>query len=125
MLTNSPLFAGIAIDDVARAKEFYGETLGVFSVTQHTDHLLDLNGVNGYRVLLYARPGHVPPAHTVLNFPVDDIESTVDALTERGVEFERYDEGPIKTDAKGIATPGPRQAWFKDPAGNILSILQA
>jgi predicted enzyme related to lactoylglutathione lyase len=125
MLTNSPLFAGIAVDDISRAKQFYGETLGVFSVTQQSDHLLDLNGVNGYRVLLYARPGHVPPAHTVLNFPVDDIEATVDALTERGVEFERYDEGPIKTDARGIATPGPRQAWFKDPAGNILSILQA
>jgi predicted enzyme related to lactoylglutathione lyase len=125
MLTNSPLFAGIAVDDVSRAKEFCGETLGVFSVTQQSEHLLDLNGVNGYRVLLYARPGHVPPAHTVLNFPVDNIEDTVDALTARGVRFERYDDGPIKTDAKGIATPGPRQAWFKDPAGNILSILQA
>jgi hypothetical protein len=66
----------------------------------------------------------VPAAHTVLNFPVDEIEVAVDRLREAGVEFEQYDEGPIKTDAKGIATPGPKQAWFKDPAGNILSVIE-
>lgn len=124
MLTNSPFFAGIAIDDVASAKRFYGDTLGVFDVVELGEHLLSLRAANGYAVLLYAKPGHVPAAHTVLNFPVDDIESAVDALTERGVEFERYDEGPIKTNEKGIAHPGPKQAWFRDPAGNILSVIE-
>jgi catechol 2,3-dioxygenase-like lactoylglutathione lyase family enzyme len=66
----------------------------------------------------------VPPEHTVLNFPVDDIEATVDRMHEAGVKFESYDEGPIKTNEKGIAHPGPYQAWFRDPAGNILSVLQ-
>jgi hypothetical protein len=66
----------------------------------------------------------VPAAHTVLNFPVDDIDSAVDRLAEAGVVFEHYDEGPLKTNEKGIATPGPKQAWFKDPAGNILSVIE-
>jgi predicted enzyme related to lactoylglutathione lyase len=86
--------------------------------------LLALRAGNGYSVLLYAKPGHVPAEHTVLNFPVEDIEATVDRVHDAGVEFERYDEGPIKTNEKGIATPGPKQAWFRDPAGNILSVLQ-
>jgi extradiol dioxygenase family protein len=124
MLKNSPFYAGIAIDDVASAKAFYGEKLGVFDVVELDEHLISLRAGNGYAVLLYAKLGHVPAAHTVLNFPVDDIEATVDWLTERGVEFERYDEGPIKTDEKGIATPGPKQAWFRDPAGNILSVIE-
>jgi hypothetical protein len=85
---------------------------------------LALQATNGYSVLLYPKPGHVPAAHTVLNFPVDDIDSAVDRLTEAGVVFERYDEGPLKTNEKGIATPGPKQAWFKDPAGNILSVIE-
>jgi hypothetical protein len=75
-------------------------------------------------VLIYEKPGHEPAAHTILNFPVDDIEAAVDGLREAGVTFEQYDEGPLKTDEKGIATPGPKQAWFKDPAGNILSVIQ-
>jgi catechol 2,3-dioxygenase-like lactoylglutathione lyase family enzyme len=123
MLKNSPFYAGIAVDDVDRAKHFYGETLGVF-VVEIGGPLLSLRATNGYAVLLYQRPGHVPAAHTVLNFPVDDIEVAVDRLHEAGVEFERYDEGPIKTNEKGIATPGPKQAWFRDPAGNILSVIE-
>jgi predicted enzyme related to lactoylglutathione lyase len=123
MLKTSPFFAGIAIDDIDAAKQFYGETLGVFSVEQVADELLSIRAGNGYAVLLYAKPGHLPAEHTVLNFPVDDIESTVDRLTDRGVQFERYDDGPIKTNEKGIAHPGPWQAWFRDPAGNILSVL--
>ena len=75
-------------------------------------------------MLLYERPGHVPAQHTVLNFPVDDIEASVDRLASAGVRFEHYDSGPIKTDERGIATPGPKQAWFRDPAGNILSVIQ-
>jgi len=124
MLKNSPFYAGIAVDDVTRAKEFYGRKLGVFEVADISSHLLALHGANGYAVLLYEKPGHEPAAHTVLNFPVDDIEATVDDLREAGVEFEQYTEGPIKTNEKGIAKPGPKQAWFKDPAGNILSVIE-
>jgi catechol 2,3-dioxygenase-like lactoylglutathione lyase family enzyme len=124
MLKNSPFYAGIAIDDVGRAKEFYGETLGVFEVAEVGGPLLALRAANGYAVLLYAKDGHEPAAHTVLNFPVDDIEAAVDELRAKGVEFERYDEGPLKTNEKGIATPGPKQAWFRDPAGNILSVIE-
>jgi len=75
-------------------------------------------------VLLYEKPNHVPAEHTVLNFPVDDIEATVDRMHAAGVQFESYEEGPIKNNEKGIAHPGPYQAWFRDPAGNILSVLQ-
>ena len=74
--------------------------------------------------MIYEKPGHEPAAHTILNFPVDDIEAAVDALRAAGVEFEHYDEGPIKTNEKGIATPGPKQAWFRDPAGNTLSVIE-
>ena len=124
MLRNSPFFASIAVDDAAAAKEFYGKTLGMFGVEQPAEQLLSLRAANGYAVLLYEKPGHVPAEHTVLNFPVDDIEAAVDRLLAAGVRFEHYDEGPIKTDEKGIATPGPKQAWFRDPAGNILSVIQ-
>ena len=124
MLKNSPFYAGFAVDDLAAAKAFYGETLGVFDVQDVGPHLASLRAANGYSVLMYAKPGHVPAAHTILNFPVDDIVSAVEALRGRGVEFEHYDQGPIKTDERGIATPGPKQAWFKDPAGNILSVIE-
>jgi predicted enzyme related to lactoylglutathione lyase len=123
MLKNSPFFAGIAVDDLAKAKGFYGQTLGVL-VDDLGPPLLALRAGNGYAVLLYKKPGHVPAQHTVLNFPVDDIEAAVDQLREAGVTFEQYDSGPIKTNEKGIATPGPKQAWFKDPAGNILSVIE-
>jgi catechol 2,3-dioxygenase-like lactoylglutathione lyase family enzyme len=74
--------------------------------------------------LVRSRPSHTPAAHTVLNFPVDDIETAVDELRAAGVSFEHYDNGPLATDEKGIATPGPKQAWFRDPAGNILSVIE-
>jgi catechol 2,3-dioxygenase-like lactoylglutathione lyase family enzyme len=124
MLKNSPFYAGFAVDDLAKAKEFYGERLGVFQVVDLSGGLLSLQAANGYAVLIYLKPGHVPAAHTILNFPVDDIEAAVDGLRTAGVEFEQYDQGPIKTNEKGIATPGPKQAWFKDPAGNILSVIE-
>jgi predicted enzyme related to lactoylglutathione lyase len=124
MLRNAPFYAGFAVDDLAKAKAFYGQTLGVFQVIELGGPLLSLQAANGYAVLIYQKPGHVPAAHTIPNFPVDDIEATVDRLTKAGVSFEQYDEGPLKTDQKGIATPGPKQAWFKDPAGNILSVIQ-
>jgi catechol 2,3-dioxygenase-like lactoylglutathione lyase family enzyme len=124
MLKNSPFYAGFPVDDLDSAREFYGRTLGVFDVADVGPGLLSLRAANGYAVLIYAKPGHTPAAHTVLNFPVDDIEASVDALRTAGVEFEQYHQGPIETNAKGIATPGPKQAWFKDPAGNILSVIE-
>lgn len=123
MLTNSPFYASIAVDDLSAAEEFYTQTLGL-EVADVGPGLLSLRAGNGYAVLVYARDNHQPAAHTVLNFPVDDIEAAVDELRGAGVAFETYTEGPLATDEKGIATPGPRQAWFRDPAGNILSVLQ-
>ena len=124
MLRNSPFYAGFAVDDLEQARDFYQKKLGVFAVVDIGPSLLSLQGANGYSVLIYQKPGHVPAAHTILNFPVDDIEAAVDELHDRGVEFEHYDQGPIKTNEKGIATPGPKQAWFRDPAGNILSVIE-
>lgn len=123
MLKRSPFFAGFAVNDPEQAKTFYTDTLGV-EVDDHGGGLFSLRAGNGYSVFVYPKPGHVPAAHTVLNFPVDNIEVVVDRLTAAGVVFEQYDSGPIKTNAKGIAEPGPKQAWFKDPAGNILSVIQ-
>jgi catechol 2,3-dioxygenase-like lactoylglutathione lyase family enzyme len=124
MLKNSPFYAGFAVDDLAKAKTFYAETLGVFNVIEIGGGLLSLQAANGYAVLIYAKDFHEPAAHTILNFPVDDIEAAVDELRDAGVEFEQYDHGPTKTNEKGIATPGPKQAWFRDPAGNILSVIE-
>jgi len=124
MMKNSPFYAGFAVDDLETARAFYGGTLGVFDVADLGPGLLSLRAANGYAVLIYLKPGHEPAAHTILNFPVDDIDAVVDGLWEAGVEFEQHDQGPIKTDEKGIATPGPKQAWFRDPAGNILSVIQ-
>ena len=123
MLTSSPFYAGFAVDDIAKAKDFYGQKLGVHVVEIDTG-LLSLQAGNGYAVLVYVKDTHDPAAHTILNFPVDDIEAAVDELRNAGVEFEQYDDGPLETDEKGIATPGPKQAWFKDPAGNILSVIE-
>lgn len=123
MLKNSPFYAGFAVDDLAKAKDFYAATLGV-QVVDIASGLLSLQGGNGYAVLIYEKDTHEPAAHTILNFPVDDIEAAVDMLRSAGIEFEQYDEGPLATDEKGIATPGPKQAWFKDPAGNILSLIE-
>src|SRR5262245_64313418 len=114
LLKNSPFYSGFAVDDLAKAKQFYADTLGVFPVVEIGDTLLSLHAGNGYAVLVYEKPSHTPAEHTVLNFPVDDIEAAVDELRTAGVDFEHYDEGPIATDEKGIATPGPTQAWFRD-----------
>ena len=123
MLANSPFYAGFAVDDIAAAKAFY-ERLGVARVIEVGPELLSLQAGNGYAVLVYGKDTHNPAEHTILNFPVDDIEAAVDELRAAGVEFEHYDEGPIATNEKGIATPGPKQAWFRDPAGNILSVIE-
>lgn len=123
MLTNSPFYAGFAVDSLTVAEEFYTQKLGL-EIADVGPGLLSLRAGNGYAVLIYAKDGHQPATHTVLNFPVDDIEATVDELRAAGVQFEQYDNGPLATNEKGIATPGPKQAWFRDPAGNILSVIQ-
>jgi catechol 2,3-dioxygenase-like lactoylglutathione lyase family enzyme len=123
MLTNSKAFSGFAVDDVQKAREFYGETLGLRLRVIDEDHGLFSLEIAGDRpTLVYPKPDHVPATFTILNFPVDDIDEAVDALAARGVEFERYDG--MEQDEKGIMRgQGPPIAWFKDPAGNILSVL--
>jgi catechol 2,3-dioxygenase-like lactoylglutathione lyase family enzyme len=114
-------FSGFAVDDIERAKEFYGETLGLKVTEEEGTLTLHIAGDRG--TFVYPKPDHTPADYTILNFPVDDIEAAVDALAERGVEFERY-EG-VEMDEKGIFRgQGPLIAWFKDPAANILSVIQ-
>jgi predicted enzyme related to lactoylglutathione lyase len=121
MFENTKAFSGFAVDDIAAAKQFYGETLGL-KVTEENG-LLTLHIAGDRPTLIYPRPGHEPAAYTILNFPVDDIDAAVDALTERGVRFERYDG--MEQDDKGVMRAGgPYIAWFTDPAGNVLSVLQ-
>jgi len=124
LLKDSQAFSGFSVDDVPRAHEFYRDTLGL-SVSEEYG-MLRLSLASGGTVLVYPKgEEHVPATFTVFNFAVEDIETTVDALTERGVTFERYSGMPTETDAKGIfRRGGPLIAWFKDPAGNILSVLQ-
>ena len=121
MLDGSKAFGGFSVDDVPAAKRFYGETLGL-TVTEQNG-MLGLKVGGGTEILVYPKPDHAPAVFTILNFPVDDIDKTVDELTARGVRFERYDG--FDQDEKGIArAEGPYIAWFTDPAGNILSVLQ-
>lgn len=121
MFNASKAFSSFSIDDVKKAKEFYGQTLGL--KVSESEEGLELHPGN-LDVFLYPKSNHEPASFTVLNFMVDDIEAAVDALKKTGVRFEQYD-GAIKTDEKGIhRNGGPSIAWFKDPAGNILSVLE-
>ena len=123
MLRESKAFSGFAAPDVAEAKEFYATTLGLNVSESHG--LLTLHLAGGNNVLIYPKPNHVPATFTVLNFPVGDVGLAVDELKKRGVRFEIYDLPDIKTDEKGIMRgKGPTIAWFKDPAGNILSVIE-
>jgi len=123
MFTDVEATNSFAVDDLDRAKEFYGDTLGVRTeVIDETNGLLSLKHAGGGVTLVYLKPDFVPATYTVLGFTVDDVDAAVDGLAERGVEIERY-EG-FDQDEKGIARGnGPDIAWFKDPAGNILSVL--
>jgi catechol 2,3-dioxygenase-like lactoylglutathione lyase family enzyme len=123
MFKDNRAFSGFAVNDIAAAKAFYVDTLGL-EVTE-ANGMLRLHIANGAQALVYPKPNHVPATFTILNFPVDDIEAAVDELTRAGVKFEIYDSPYLKTDAKGIMRDGgPLIAWFTDPAGNILSVLQ-
>jgi predicted enzyme related to lactoylglutathione lyase len=122
MFKDTHAYSGFAVDDLERAREFYGETLGIeTNVLDAENGLLQLEIAGDRPTLVYVKPDFAPATYTVLNFPVSDVEATVDALAERGVSFERYDG--FEQDDKGIAHgPGPTIAWFRDPAGNILSV---
>lgn len=129
MLQDSQAFSGYSVDDLAAAKAFYSDVLGL-KVSEENGMGLDVQLGSGAHVFLYPKPDHKPAGFTVLNFPVKDIDAIVDELVKKGVEFEHYPESDyIKQDQKGIARSddpkhGPSIAWFKDPAGNILSVLQ-
>jgi predicted enzyme related to lactoylglutathione lyase len=122
MLRASNAFSGFSVSDVPAAMKFYGDTLGLKVSEDHG--IMTINLSNGASVIAYPKESHEPATFTVLNFPVPDVDKAVDALSAKGVEFERYNTDDIKTDAKGIMRGnGPTIAWFKDPAGNILSVL--
>jgi predicted enzyme related to lactoylglutathione lyase len=122
MLKDSKAFSGFSVDDIPKAKAFYGDSLGL-EVTE-ANGMLTLHLGSGGTVLVYPKPNHEPASFTVLNFPVDDIEAAVDALAERGVEFQHYEGTDLQTDPKGIFRGGgPLIAWFTDPAGNVLSVV--
>jgi catechol 2,3-dioxygenase-like lactoylglutathione lyase family enzyme len=128
MLANTKAFSGFAVDDLEKARAFYADTLGLrVDVLDEENHLMALHHPGDRDTLVYGKPDHAPANYTILNFQVDDIDEAVDGLAARGVQFERYDAMP--QDEKGVmrgraANRGPDIAWFKDPAGNILSVLQ-
>jgi catechol 2,3-dioxygenase-like lactoylglutathione lyase family enzyme len=127
MLANTKAFSGFAVDDLEKARAFYADTLGLrVDVLDEENHLMALHHPGDRDTLVYGKPDHAPANYTILNFQVDDIDEAVDGLAARGVQFERYDGMP--QDDKGVmrgraANRGPDIAWFKDPAGNILSVL--
>ena len=123
MFKDTEAFSSFSVNDLEKARAFYGPTLGL-AVSEMPEGL-QLNLAGGGIVFVYPKPNHSAATFTVLNFPVNDIETAVDELTKRGVRFESY-EGELKTDKKGIhrGEKGPIVAWFKDPAGNILSVLE-
>jgi catechol 2,3-dioxygenase-like lactoylglutathione lyase family enzyme len=123
MFADTKAFSGFAVDDIQKAREFYGETLGLrTTVLDEENGLLALHLAGDRDTFVYQKPDFVPATYTILNFQVDDVEKAVDELTERGIRFERYDG--FDQDEKGIAHGmGPDIAWFTDPAGNILSVL--
>jgi predicted enzyme related to lactoylglutathione lyase len=124
MLADSRAFSGFAVDDLAKAHEFYAGTLGLDAeIVDGGPGLMAIHLAGGRDTVVYLKPDFEPATYTILNFPVEDIDAAVEELSMRGVEFERYEGG--EQDEKGIARgPGPMIAWFKDPAGNILAVLQ-
>jgi catechol 2,3-dioxygenase-like lactoylglutathione lyase family enzyme len=123
MLKDSEAFSGYAVDDLDKARDFYGGTLGIETSMEEAGLALRIAGRRP--VFIYPKPNHEPATFTVLNFPVSDIDAAVDQLVAAGVKFEHYGEG-FGQDAKGISRDprGPKIAWFKDPAGNILSVIE-
>jgi len=121
MFRDTTAFSGFAVDDVDRARAFYGDTLGL--ETSQENGILTLHLAGGRPTIVYPKPDHAPATYTILNFSVEDIDAAVDELAARGVAFERY-EG-FEQDERGVFRGGgPLIAWFRDPAGNILAVLQ-
>jgi catechol 2,3-dioxygenase-like lactoylglutathione lyase family enzyme len=122
MFANTKAYSGFAVGDLQRAREFYRDTLGL-NTSDVSEDLLTLDLAGDRPTVVYEKPDHTPATYTILNFPVDDVDAAVDELAARGVSFERYDG--MEQDEKGIFRgDGPVIAWFKDPAGNILSVLE-
>ena len=123
MFKDAKAFSSFSVNDTKKAREFYGETLGL-GVTE-TQEGLELHLAGGNTVFLYPKPNHTAASFTVLNFPVNNIEAAVDELLDAGLRLEHYELPELKTDKRGIAKgPGMKIAWFKDPAGNILSVIE-
>ena len=124
VLTDARAFQSFSVDDLAKARAFYHDTLGL-EVADRPEGL-ELEVGAGNKVFVYAKPNHEPATFTILNFAVDNVDTAVDRLKATGITFEKYDQPGIKTDDRGIArdSGGPAIAWFKDPAGNILSVLE-
>ncbi|HVG99475.1 MAG TPA: VOC family protein [Miltoncostaeaceae bacterium] len=123
MFRETQAFSGFAVPDIAAAKEFYGGTLGL--EVSEDNGLLTLHIAGGRPVMIYPKPDHEPATYTILNFPVADVDAAVDRLSAAGVRFEVYDSDELRTDERGVwRGGGPTIAWFRDPAGNILSVLE-
>lgn len=123
MFTHTKAFSSFSVDNIEKAKQFYSQTLKL--EVSEKNGVLELNIAGDSKVLIYPKPNHTPATFTILNFPVDNIENAVSELKNLGVVFEHYNEGSLKTDPKGIFRGGgPTIAWFKDPAGNFLSVLE-
>jgi catechol 2,3-dioxygenase-like lactoylglutathione lyase family enzyme len=123
IFTHTHAFSGFSVDNMEKARAFYGEVLGL-KTSEGIEGTINIHIEGGTDILVYPKKNHQPASFTILNFPVIDVEATVDHLTARGIQFEHY-EGELKTDAKGICHAGPvLMAWFKDPAGNILSVCE-
>lgn len=123
MLQKGKVFGSFSVDDLQKAKQFYGQTLGLEVSDHDKDGWFEIHPSGDSPIMVYSKPDHKPAVFTVLNIPCDNINSTVDELTDKGISFEHY-EGDLKTDEKGIHRweSGPVMAWFKDPAGNIISV---
>ena len=124
MFKTSKAFSGFSVNDIPKARQFYGQVLGL--EVNEAEGMLVIGLGSSAKVLAYPKPNHTPASFTILNFPVDDVERAVRALRERGVRFEIYREGPYRTDEQGIhrGDEEPTVAWFTDPAGNILSVIE-
>jgi predicted enzyme related to lactoylglutathione lyase len=123
MFRNTRAFSGFSVDNIEAAKKFYGELLGI-EVSEDDMGILELHVSGGNDIIIYRKPNHQPATFTILNFPVSNIDIAVDELAALGIVFEHYDLPGLKTDEKGICRGKPNIAWFKDPAGNILSVLE-
>ena len=124
MLKDSKAFSSFSVDNSKKAKEFYEKTLGL-EVSEESWGTLKLHLASENDVFVYPKEDHIPATYTVLNFSVEDIEKMADELSAKGVQFEHYDQGMLKTNAKGISEgPGRKMAWFKDPAGNFMALLE-